>query len=77
MSAPVRRNSSKPFIDYRLKRDKAISDNKCDQGIPNVMTSPAIFPIGSSDTDRGTHKPNKNSLFCEGAVWCFFVKIFV
>ena len=41
---------TKPFIDYRLKRDKGISDNNCD--IPNVMTSPAIFPIGSSDTDH-------------------------
>jgi len=51
MSSPVRRNSSKPFIDYRLnKRDKGYSDNNGD--IPNVMTSPAIFPIGgSSDTD--------------------------
>ena len=49
MSSPVRRNSSKPFIDFRLKREKGISDNG---DIPNVMTSPAIFPIGSSDTDH-------------------------
>ena len=60
MSSPVRRNSSKPFIDHRLKREKGISDNNGD--IPNVMTSPAIFPItGNSDTNlKDIGKLNQN-----------------
>ena len=57
MSSPVRRNSSKPYIDFRnnsknneLDRFRNFSDDgheTSEPNLPNVMTSPAIFPTGN------------------------------
>ena len=52
MSSPVRRNSSKPFIDFRHQNGNGELNNRfrtdpadpAETPIPNVMTSPAIFP---------------------------------
>ena len=74
MPSPVRRNSSKPYIDSfrngslkngggeldRFRNFGEVGHETSEPNIPNVMTSPAIFPIQNGGRANSVHSDLKD-----------------